>query len=295
MRRLRYYVAVCARLCGNFLVLDHLGTNGVQGSGQSGQKSVRFIGNRSFGGGVGGNGLTLGFGNLARDELVESFIGFGNQGLRLEGAEQRVDQRSASGHEFIGDGERGALHFDGADFAGVEQGVQHQTASTGTHDDVVFLATHFELRLTNQTVDFHDLQKQGVADDGRSVGVLVLLVRVRSQNVGLVEEQGIDFGEGNELRDGDGLIGLRLRRFDVGLGDHDEAVVANFDATFQVVPGNDLAVDGVLLGGLYDFPVHDGDEVEAGTFFTGCGVDLGFKIGESTKGNRDVCDAASTD
>lgn len=71
-------MSVCVRnLCGNRFVLDYLGTNGVQGSGQSGQKSVRFVGNRRFGSRVGGNGLTLGFGNLARDELVESFIGFG--------------------------------------------------------------------------------------------------------------------------------------------------------------------------------------------------------------------------
>ena len=68
MRDVRY---VRERLDCDGFVLDHLGTNGVQGSSQSGQESVGFVGDRRSRSGVGGNGLTLGFGNLARDELVE--------------------------------------------------------------------------------------------------------------------------------------------------------------------------------------------------------------------------------
>ena len=267
------------RLRRNLLVLDHLHASGVQGSGESGQKRIGSV--RSSSGSSGfGNRATLCDGNAAGDDSGQLFRIRRHQIGSDEIASESADQLGAHRNHLVGDGERGTLNVNRADFVGVEERVQHQLAIAGTDDDVVLFATHFELGLTDQPVDFHDLQKQGVGDDGRGVGVLVLLVRVRSQDVGLIEVERIDLGQRDELADGDGLVGGCLGSVDFRLGNDHEGIVAHFHATLQLSVGNDGTIDGILLDRLDSLSTDDGNKVEAGTLFTGGGEDLGFKVGE---------------
>src|SRR5580704_17528215 len=140
--------------------------------------------------------------------------------------------------------------------------VEHQAAIVGTYQDQPLLAAHRVFRDSYPLRLGHRFLQQMVGLGG---------CRLASEQIGILEIDGIDFGRGNELGNFDRTIGLRFELFQFLIGEGDVAIFLDFVAAHQLAAIDDLVFLGTIDLLLNATHIRRVQKMEADGFGTGRG------------------------
>src|SRR5277367_1571126 len=152
--------------------------------------------------------------------------------------------------------------------------VEHQAAFVRTYQDQPLLAAHRVFRDADALRLGHRFLQQ-VIRLGRS--------RLASEQIGVLEIDGIDFRRGNELGNFDRTIGLRFELLQFLVGEGDVAIFLDFVAAYQFAAIDDLVFLGAIDLLLDAAHVGRVQQMEADGFGTGCG-EQSDRDGHESKG-----------